>query len=343
MFHRSTSNRARAGLPMLSLLTALMWAGAAAPCRAAAASDASVAAHVAAAGAAAGSDLQSLMGLCKPAPARRPSQADADKGIAAQLARPAPAPGQAFDNLYFVGGAWASAWALRTSDGIILIDALNNASEAASLIGPGLRRFGLDPATIKTVIITHGHGDHYGGADWLTAQFKPKLVMSETDWRMTETRLEFATPLWGAPPRRDVAVVDGDSVTLGDTVVKLYVTPGHTLGTLTPVFEVREGGRNHRVALWGGTAFNFGNDVPRMNAYIAATERMGQIVRDQDIDVLLSNHSAYDDTVPKLEALRNQATAQPHPFVNGNAAVQRAMTVMGECAQAQRDRYLMMP
>ena len=36
-----------------------------------------------------------------------------DKSIAAQIARPAPAPGQAFENLYFVGGAWASAFPNR--------------------------------------------------------------------------------------------------------------------------------------------------------------------------------------------------------------------------------------
>jgi len=109
-----------------------------------------------------------MLVLCKPAPVARPPQDLVDKGIAAQIARPAPAPGQAFENLYFVGGAWASAWALKTSDGIILIDALNNATEAEALIDGGLRKLKLDPAQIRYVIVTHGHGDHYAAPPgWL--------------------------------------------------------------------------------------------------------------------------------------------------------------------------------
>jgi len=99
--------------------------------------------------------------LCKRAPAARPSRAELDKGgHAAFIARPAPPSGQGFDNLYFVGADWVSAWAIKTSDGIILIDALNIQAEAAALIEGGMRKLGLDPAQIKYVIVTHGHGDH---------------------------------------------------------------------------------------------------------------------------------------------------------------------------------------
>lgn len=63
----------------------------------------------------------------KPAPAARPVQ-DArtpTRGLRALIDRPAPPPGRAFDNLYFVGGDWASAWAIDTPEGIVLIDALS--------------------------------------------------------------------------------------------------------------------------------------------------------------------------------------------------------------------------
>jgi metallo-beta-lactamase class B len=105
-------------------------------------SDATVAAHVAAATRVAESDLTALLTLCKPAPAARPPQAELDKGLAAFIAKPAPPPGQAFDNLYFVGADWVSAWAIKTSDGIILIDALNTQAEAAALIEGGMRELG---------------------------------------------------------------------------------------------------------------------------------------------------------------------------------------------------------
>jgi len=302
-------------------------------------SDATVAAHVAAATRAAGSDLTALLTLCKPAPATRPPQAELDKGLAAFIAKPAPPPGQAFDNLYFVGADWVSAWAIKTSDGIILIDALNTQAEAAALIEGGMRKLGLDPAQIKYVIVTHGHGDHYGGAPYLAQKYRARVVMSETDWIMTETRLEFATPIWGAPPKRDVSVKDGESITLGDTSVSLYITPGHTMGTISPVFDVKYGGRKHRVMLWGGTSFNFGKDMPRLDGYIDSTRRMSTVAQAQRIDVLLSNHSGIDGSQPKLAALRQQPSAAANPFVIGTPAVERALNVMGECAQAQRDRF----
>lgn len=301
--------------------------------------EAMVQSHVAAATRAAGSDLQPMLALCKPAPAERPRGDDA--ALANLINQPAPPPGKAFDNLYYVGAKWVSAWAINTSDGIILIDALNTGKEAAQLIEGGLRRLGLNPARIKYIIVTHGHGDHYGGAPYLAGKYGAKVVMSELDWKMTETKLEFETPLWDAPPKRDVAVNDGDTVTLGDTTVTLYLTPGHTLGTISPVFEVQGRGESHRVVEWGGTGFNFGADIGRLDAYIASTERMRRLAAEQKIDVLISNHSGFDGAPAKLDALL-KAPRGPNPFVLGVPTVERALTVMGECAQAQRDRFKMM-
>jgi glyoxylase-like metal-dependent hydrolase (beta-lactamase superfamily II) len=39
-----------------------------------------------------------------------------------------------------------------------------------------------------------------------------------------------------------MAVSDGDTVTLGGTTLKLYVIPGHTLGTLATVFTLHDKG-----------------------------------------------------------------------------------------------------
>ena len=101
------------------------------------------------------------------------------------------------------------------------------------------------------------------------------------------------------------------------------------------------GGRKHRVLLWGGTAFNFGRDLGRLASYIAATQRMAKLADEEGIDVLISNHPAYDGSLEKLEKARQQPAE--NPFVIGTPAVKRALTVMGECAQAQRDRFLMQP
>ncbi|TPG51921.1 MBL fold metallo-hydrolase [Roseomonas nepalensis] len=253
--------------------------------------------------------------------------------------QPVPPPGQAFDNLFYVGARWVSAWILRTSEGLILIDALNNDDEAESVIGGGMRRLGLDPAQIRYLIVTHGHGDHYGGAGWVKRVAAPKVVASETDWRMMATRLEFDAPEWGRPPERDVAVKDGDRITLGDTTVELLETPGHTMGTLSLVFPVRGGGQEHRALLWGGTAFNFGaqpDRIRRLQGYIDATDRLRGMARARDLDVFVSNHAGYDEAIAKLAAM---PAAGRNPFVIGADTTARALTVMHECARATMEAW----
>jgi metallo-beta-lactamase class B len=68
-----------------------------------------------------------------------------------------------FDNLYFVGQTEYSAWAITTSAGIILMDAIFDYSVEDEVVG-GLTALGLDPNQIKYVVISHAHGDHVGGA-----------------------------------------------------------------------------------------------------------------------------------------------------------------------------------
>lgn len=312
-----------------------------------AASEAEVKAHVEAAERAAGDDLKNFLRLCRPAPVARPTVSDAT--LAKWIATPGPGPVQVFDNLVFLGSGWVSAWALKTSDGVVLIDALNTAEEVDQLIVGGMKQFGMDPAQIKAVVITHGHGDHYGGAQRIkevAAVSAPRMVMSDLDWKMTGTALEFASPLWPAPPkfdvRRDVSAQDGDVFRHGGAEVRLPQTPGHTMGTISPILEVKIGGETHRAMIWGGTGFNFGRDLDRMDAYIQSTERMKDLVRQLGVDVLLSNHPSYDGTVDKVAALRGARPAgAPHPYVVGTETVVRALTAAGECARANRVRFEM--
>lgn len=287
--------------------------------------------HLAAAKAAAGDDLLTFLTLSEvvaPIPGKK------QPSIAALMAMPAPPPGKVFDNLYFVGSKWVSAWAITTSDGIILIDAMDNDEEAERIIAGGMRKLGLDPAQIKIVVVTHGHGDHYGGVGYLKRIASPRVVMSDADWTMMETKLEFDIPEWGRPPARDISVADGGTVRLGDTTLDVIITAGHTRGTISLLFNVRDGAKTHRVLLWGGTAFNFGKQpdrVARIGTYVDAAARTRDLVKQQKVDVFISNHTAFDQAVTKLEKMSAGAA---NPFVMGTDTVMRALTVMHECALA---------
>ena len=94
---------------------------------------------------------------------------------------------QVFDQLWSVGQNAVSAWVLKTSEGLIVIDALNSPAEARDILVPNIVAMGLDPADIKYVIITHGHGDHWGGAKYLQDTYGARVVLSDIDWGLLES------------------------------------------------------------------------------------------------------------------------------------------------------------
>ena len=110
-------------------------------------------------------------------------------------------PTRVFDNMYFIGMSSQNAWAITTSEGIILIDTLNSTDEARDIIVPGLKKVGLDPAQIKYIIVGHGHpgqSDHTGGALYLQKTYGAKVVMNPIDAKLV---LPAQRPI-GRSPRR---------------------------------------------------------------------------------------------------------------------------------------------
>ena len=296
--------------------------------------------HIAKAREASGNDFGELFGvtcdLVKP-PSGTPAAPASTANPAVRSTWHAE-PAKVFDNLYFVGQSEYSAWAIKTSDGIILMDAIFDYSVEDEVVN-GLKTLGLDPAQIKYVVISHAHGDHVGGAGLLQKR-GAHIVMSAADWDLLD-----ATKVNYPKPTRDMVATNGQKLTLGDTTVTLYVTPGHTLGTISSIIPVKDGGQQHVAAYWGGTAFNWVRGPaayitparpPRFwfAQYAASATRFRDAATRANADVLLSNHTNFDGSKSKIPALAWRAAGTPHPYVVGKDAVARYLTVAEECAQA---------
>jgi metallo-beta-lactamase class B len=236
-------------------------------------------------------------------------------------------PVKVFDNLYFVGMTEYSSWAITTSKGIILLDAIYDYS-IQDEVDEGLKKLGLDPADIKYVIVSHGHLDHAGGAKYLQDTYGAHLIMSAADYDMVDRQ----NPRW--KPKRDMVATDGMKLTLGDETLTLYLTPGHTPGTISTLIPLRDHGQPHLAAAWGGTLFNFGPDRMRLQQYADSAARFRDIVRTAGADVILSNHTEYDGSKTKLPAVASRKSGEPNPYVVGKDAAQRYLATVGECAQA---------
>lgn len=235
-------------------------------------------------------------------------------------------PLQAFDNLYFLGTKFHTAWALNTSAGIILIDTLYNYAVVPE-IEDGLKAMGLKPSDVKYVLITHAHADHDEGARYFQDKYGAKVVVGEADWELMARR-----KMVGGNLARELVAEDGGKITLGDTTVNIVLTPGHTAGSYGLTFPVRDRGRAVTVAYASGTAMSTRADF--FPAFIASQKKMAAAAAAAGATVLLSNHSAFDNALTKGRLAAWRPKGQPNPFVVGAEAVANYFTVLSECALA---------
>ena len=297
-----------------------------------------VEAHVLAAQKAAGLDFAGTLDVLCIQPADGSDPGAAERAANAGRVRANPPreswfaePAKVFDNVYWVGTKINSAWAIKTSAGIILLDTMYNYAAETEIVD-GLKKLGLDPATIKYVIVSHGHGDHDEGAKMLQDRYGTRVIMGAPDW----DAITKANNMPGGVPKRDMVATDGMKVTLGEETVTIYLTPGHTLGTLSMLFPVKDNGKTLEVAYSGGMGFNFPRSPERFDTYIASAKKFGDAAKAAGATIIFSNHSMYDQAW--IRSRWQRKPGEVSPFVVGADGVQRYFTVLGECAKAARLR-----
>jgi metallo-beta-lactamase class B len=243
-------------------------------------------------------------------------------------------PAKVADNLYFIGTKIHSAWAIVGSGGIIVLEALFDYAAPDEIAG-GLKKLGLDPARVQYVIISHAHADHDGGAKFLQDTFRSAhIVYGGPDW----TAVDQSTSHSGGKPKHDTVGGDGMKFTVGDASVQIVTTPGHTPGTLSFLFEVKDNGKPLRIAYVGGTAIPFNGAADYYDGYIASTKKMAKAAADFGATALLSNHTEFDNAYYKAHTAANRKPGEANPFDVGKNAVGRYFTVVEDCAAAAKLR-----
>jgi metallo-beta-lactamase class B len=287
-------------------------------------------------------DLDGYLNLC-PTPKGPVDKLKEDISLVGQvltvrLGDPEPVhPQKIFDNLYFLGTDFVSSWAIKTSQGLILLDTLNNDADGRQ-IEAALRKLGLDPSDIKYMVIGHGHADHYGGATYLKAKYGAHIVMSAVDWRELQTKSGFDVDHWvwgrSRPPKRDIAVREGNALRLGDTVLSFYLTPGHTPGSISVIFPVKDGNATYNAMFWGGTNFESARTAADLRKVAARIDQMRIIARKRRVFVHISNHNRYDRSLDKVMRMQAPGYAGTNPFLLEPETVDRSLSVMAQCARA---------
>lgn len=138
--------------------------------------------------------------------------------------------------------------------------------DPAMLVDPGSRTADLDAAvadrTVAAIAVTHTHGDHVGALAHYAAETDATVYARR--WR--EDRFRQAT---GVDPDR--TVIEGDAIPLGEEMIPVLDTPGHTTGHLS--FELAEGILCGDLAVAEGSVAVLAPEGD-MRAYLTALRRL---------------------------------------------------------------------
>jgi metallo-beta-lactamase class B len=235
-------------------------------------------------------------------------------------------PSKLFDNLFYVGKTDVGAWVLRTSDGLVLFDTLNNREEAETIVVGGLRTLGLNPKDIKLVVLTHSHADHSGGMSYFRDQ-GVRVIVSEADWRQ----------LGGAPDEESV-IRDGQVVRVGDTAITFLLIPGHTPGTIGAIFPVFDNGRRHVIAFTGGIGPTGGLEAHQ--TVLTSLEHLAAAARQARVDALIDPHEAIIDS-EAWGFIMHPEERRPgqNSLLIGADRVQKFTQMLSKCMQARIVMY----
>lgn len=228
-------------------------------------------------------------------------------------------PYKAFDNVYYVGICWVSAWLITSPNGHVLIDTLYGPYSARLL--DNIRRLGFDPKDIKQVLITHGHFDHAGGAVALKAKLpNARFAMTAEGWREAadDAAKSAGRPNAWTMIERDQALTDAQTVQVGDNAIQVIETPGHTLGTAPFVFDVRDGAARYRAVTVGGLGLNAIRGPEQVEDFIVSVKRLRAITEDKDkpVKVHLTTHPFSNGLTEAKEGLKTRKPDETHPLVD---------------------------
>lgn len=242
-------------------------------------------------------------------------------------------PSKIFDNVYAIGNTGTVAYAITTSEGIILLDSLA-ANQVESVLLPGMRKLGLDPAMVKLVVVAHGHPDHFGGSPYFQDR-GAHVAMSKEDWDTIEPK-PGAKAKGAAPPKRDIEMKEGQQVGLGDVKITPVLTPGHTPGSMGFIFPVKESGKTYIAGMFGGTMLTTTRPTPeQFDQYLNSIAHFRAEAVKDGVEVELQNHPLMDDFTGRLAQIKERRGGAANPFIVGRANYPVFLDVMASCLKAQ--------
>ncbi|HEC76274.1 MAG TPA: MBL fold metallo-hydrolase [Thermoplasmatales archaeon] len=88
---------------------------------------------------------------------------------------------------------------------------------------------------LEYVILTHEHFDHCGGVKSIKEVFSPKICIHENGAEVIEKGMKWSAEFFNAIQPAvdiDIKLKDGAQIDLGNVILKILYTPGHSKGSI---------------------------------------------------------------------------------------------------------------
>jgi len=155
-------------------------------------------------------------------------------------------------NLYYVGTYDLASYLIVTPKGNILIN--TGLANSASLIKKNIETLGFKIADTKILLTTQAHYDHLGAMAAIKKSTGAQMMVDEKDAPVLADGGSSDYALGGngstfEPVKADRLLKNGDTIELGGQQLVMLHHPGHTKGSCSFIFNVKDKGRSWRVLI----------------------------------------------------------------------------------------------
>ena len=201
---------------------------------------------------------------------------------------------------YVAGQTWVGCYLIDTGDGLILIDTA--IPESLYLLVDSIYRLGFKLTDIKKILLSHAHFDHCGAAGAMKKLTGAELYMSKEDTEFYKACPEETLVLDPDSHPQDFEVdkyySDDEPITLGNVTIRTLLTPGHTVGCTSFLWEVKTpaNGETYVVGMHGGVGANTMNDDYYSTSKYLTPDLRDRFISDADklkkihVDIALPSH-----------------------------------------------------
>ena len=222
-------------------------------------------------------------------------------------------------NLYYVGTYDLACYLITTNKGNILIN--TGLANSYSIISNNIKQLGFKVSDIKILLTTQAHYDHMGAMADFQKLTHASVMMDKEDVNVAKDGGSSDYALGGKEPsykpvKTDRLLSDGDLISLGNMTLKMLHHPGHTKGSCSYLFEVKDNKKAYKILIANMPSIVTDKKFSEIPAYPKIEEDYRntlQKMKNISFDIWLSSHASQFDLHNKY---KEDAPYNPQTFVD---------------------------